>query len=50
MRWKALEFPGKLDLRKKGTFGFKSHKCLPSVDKLAGFQSKLLMTVHNPNS
>ena len=47
MRWKALEFLGKLGSSKKETFGFKSHKCPPSVDVLAGFESDLLMMVHN---
>ena len=47
MRWKALEFLGKLGSNEKETFGFKSHKCLPSVDELAGLESDLLMMVHN---
>ena len=29
MRWKALEFLGKLGSNKKETFGFKLHNCLP---------------------
>ena len=47
MRWKALEFLGKLGASEKETFGFKSHKCLPAADELAGFKSDLLMMVHN---
>ena len=46
-RWKVLEFLGKLGSNKKETFGFKLHNCLPSVNELAGFESDLLMMVHN---
>ena len=41
MRWKALEFLGKLGPKEKETFGFKSHKCLPFVNELAEFESDL---------
>ena len=47
MRWKVLEFLGKLGSNKKETFTFKSHKCPPSVDELARFESDLLMMAHN---
>ena len=47
MRWKALEFLGKLGLNEKETFGFRSHKSPPCVDELAEFESDLLMMVHN---
>ena len=47
MGWKALEFLRKLNSSEKETFGFKSCKCLPSVDELAGFESDLLMMVHS---
>ena len=47
MSWKALEFLGKLDSSEKETFVLKSHKCPPSVDVLAGFESDLLMMVQN---
>ena len=45
MRWKA--FLGKLDSSAKEIFGFKSRKCPPSVDELVGFESDLLMMIHN---
>ena len=47
MRWKVLEFLGKLGWNEKETFGFKSHNWLPSVSELAEFKSDLLMMVHN---
>ena len=47
MRWKALEFLGKLGPNEKETFGFKSHSCLPFVNELAEFESDLLTMVHN---
>ena len=43
MRWKALQFLGKIGSNEKEIFGFKSRKCLPSVDELAEFESDLLM-------
>ena len=47
MRWNFLEFLGKLGSNEKGTIGFKSHNCLPSVNELAEFESNLLTMVHN---
>ena len=47
MRQKALKFLGKLDSSEKETFGFKLSKRPPFVDKLAGFESDLLMMIHN---
>ena len=47
MRWKALEFLGKLGPNEKETFGFKSDKCPPFVNELAEFESDLLTMVHN---
>ena len=47
MRWKALEFLGKLGSNEKEIFGFRSHKSRPCVDELAEFESDLLMMVHN---
>ena len=47
MRWKALEFLGKLDSVQKETFGFKSNKCPPAVDDLAAFESDLIMMIKN---
>ena len=34
MRWKALQFLGKLESNGKQTFGLKSPKCPPAIDKL----------------
>ena len=47
MKWKALEFLGKLGPNEKETFGFKSHNCPPFVNELAEFESGLLTIVHN---
>ena len=47
VRWKALEFLGKLGPNEKETFGFKSHNCPPFVNELAEFESDLLTMVHN---
>ena len=44
---KALEFLGKLDLRKKETFGFKSNKRPPYVHGLSESESDLVKMVHN---
>ena len=45
MRWKALQFLGKLEITDKKTFGFKSPKCPPAVDELATFESGLQKTI-----
>ena len=47
MRWKALEFLGKLGPNEKETFGFKLHNCPLLVNELAEFESDLLTMVHN---
>ena len=47
MRWKALEFLGKLGPNEKETLSFKSDNCLPFVNELAEFESDLLTMVHN---
>ena len=41
MRWKALQFLGKLETNDKKTFGFKSSRCLAAVDELGPFESDL---------
>ena len=41
MRWKALQFLGKLETNDKKTFGFKSPKCPPAANELATFESDL---------
>ena len=47
MRWKALEFLGKLGSNEKETFGFISHNIPPPVKELAEFESDLLTMFHN---
>ena len=47
MKWKALEFLGKLGPNEKDTFGFKWHNCPPFVNELAEIESDLLTMVHN---
>ena len=47
MKWKALDFLGKLDNQVKDIYGFKSSKCPPSVNELSSFESDLLMMIHN---
>ena len=37
MRWKALEYLGKLNNSAKETWGFKPRKCLPVVKELVNF-------------
>lgn len=34
MRWKAVQFLGKLEISIKGTYGFKSRKCTQKIDEL----------------
>ena len=38
VRWKALQFLGKLELSGKQTFGFKSTKCPPVTSNLGLFE------------
>ena len=47
MRWKALQFLGKLESKQKQTFGFKSTKCPPAIDELGPFESDLQRTITN---
>ena len=37
MRWKTLQFLGKLDNSEKENYGFKTRKCPPCVDELVDF-------------
>ena len=46
IRWKALEFLGKVGSNEKETFVFKLGKCPLSVDELAEFGSHLSTMVH----
>ena len=47
MRWKALQFLGKLDNQARNNYGFKSNKFPPSANELSNFESDLLMMIHN---
>ena len=49
MRWKVLEFLGKLDSNsnKNKTCGFKSLKCSPAVEEMAQFENDLLLLINN---
>ena len=46
MRWKAIQFLGKLSSNEKKTFAFKSHDCPASVNELREFELDLLTMVH----
>ena len=47
MRWKALQFLGKLDTNNKQTFGFRSPKCPPTVNELGSFEIDLQERISN---
>ena len=47
MRWKTLDFLGKLDSTRKETYGFNSCKCPPIVDELSDFENELMLLVKN---
>ena len=47
MRQKVLEFQGKLDGNNKNTYGFKSLKCPPPVNKMKNFENELLLMIKN---
>ena len=47
MRWKALQFLGKLESTNKETFGFRSRKCLPVVEELTNFENHLMLMIKN---
>ena len=47
MRWKTLEFLGKLDSTQKETYGFNSSKCPPIVDELSDFENELMFLAKN---
>ena len=47
MKWKVLEFYGKLNDNNKENFGLKSIKCPPAVSELLDFESKLTLIVNN---
>ena len=45
MRWKAMQFPRKLDQNGTEPYGFKMNKCLPAVEEVNEFESDLVLTV-----
>ena len=47
MRWKALQFLGKLDSSEKQTLGFRSRNCPPAVEELANFEDDLMLMTKN---
>ena len=47
MRWKALQFLGKLESTNKETFGFRSRKCPPAVEELTNFENDLMLMIKN---
>ena len=47
MRWKTLQFQGKLESDNKETYGFKSRKCPNGVDKLSKFEDDLMLMIKN---
>ena len=47
MRWKALQYQGKLQPSGKITYGFRSKKCPPVVKELSKFEDDLLKMIKN---
>ena len=47
MRWKALQFLGKLKTQEKESYALRSRKCPPAVDKLAAFEEDLRLMIKN---
>ena len=47
IRWKALEFLGKLDSTEKETYGFKSKNCPRIVEEVANFEIDLMTMINN---
>ena len=47
MKWKTLEFLGKLNATQTEIFGFVSRNCPPSVDNISGFRDVLTLLIKN---
>ena len=47
MRWKTLQFQGKLENDNKETYGFKSRKCPNGIDELSKFEDDLMLMIKN---
>ena len=41
MRWKALEYLGKLNNSTEESYGFKSRKCPPTMKEMTNFEKDL---------
>ena len=50
IRWKSLQFLGKIEENSKETYGFKSRICPQSVDELNKFEEDLMLIINNINS
>ena len=50
IRWKSLQFLGKIEENRKETCGFKSRICPQSVDELNKFEEDLMLIINNINS
>ena len=47
MRWKALQFLGKLNNSGKENYGFKTTKCIPWVDEIVDFENDMAKMIKN---
>ena len=47
MRWKAIQFLGKLDQNGTETYCFKMNKCPPAIEELSEFESDLVSMIEN---
>ena len=47
MRWKALQFLGKLNNSGKENYGFKNTKCIPCVDEVVDFENDMAKMIKN---
>ena len=47
MRWKALEYLGKLNNSTEESYGFKSRKCPPTVKEMTNFEEDLRLMIKN---
>ena len=47
MRWKTLQFQGKLERDNKEKYGFKSRKCPNGIDELSKFEDDLMLMIQN---
>ena len=47
MRWKALQFLGKLKIQQKESYGFRSRKYPPAIEELSEFEEDLTLMIKN---